>query len=76
MTESGVNNDRDLGVFVLGDESGDRLVQLGKARLGSALGRDVRSVDDDVLGHPFIESPATAANGAIRPHRASYSRLT
>jgi hypothetical protein len=48
---------------------------LGKAGLGSALGRNIRPVDDDVLGHPFIEPLTTPANGAIRHGRARFSRL-
>lgn len=66
MSKRGINNDGDLGALVLGHQGCNSLVKLSKAGLGPALGRNIRPVDDDVLGHLFIEPLTRACHGAIR----------
>ncbi len=61
VLERGVDDHHDLGVGVLGGVGPDRLVQLGQARQGPALGGQVGPVHDDVvpLRHPAVPSPAS-----------------
>lgn len=60
VTERGVDNDRDCSLGMFFEEGHDSLVQLFETRLRSALGGDVRTVDDDVLDHdPFSQARMT-----------------
>ena len=69
MAEGGVDDDDDLGAGKLGLVLADGLVELGQARNGAALGRDVRSVDDDVGGGHVV--PVNHPAGGICPTLAS-----
>ena len=60
MTKSCVNNDRDLCILEFIHQCHDGFVKLGKAWHGSTLCRNVRSVDDDVFGHPCSQPPEPA----------------
>jgi hypothetical protein len=60
VAERGVHHDHHLSRGVLRHIRPDRLVQLAEAGRGPALGREVRAVDDDVVGgrhRPSVNHP-------------------
>ena len=53
---------------VLGVERGDGFLQLGEARLGAALGREVGAVDHEMVSHS--QSPVTPSRSAAISRRS------
>ena len=72
VAEGGVHHHDDLGAGILGLEFPDGVVELLEARRGTAFGRDVRAVDDDMgRGHDF--GPVNHPGGPLGTDRPASS---
>ena len=63
MAEGGIHDDRDDVLGMIGHEGHHCFVQLLQAGLRTTLGGDVRTVDDDMSGHPASQPPIGFATG-------------